>query len=127
MAAFINGCAQAPTAPVPVPATSSSPRVRAACDSTAACVASIKSAVENHWKERYLFDQRLRATLLIKLDREFNVTSVSIVQGSGEAKFDESALRAVRNTSPFRELRGLPEKERAPFDAINFVFGSASP
>lgn len=116
---FISGCAHTPQP--------QHPYTRDACTSTAECVGSIKSAVENSWKERYMFDQRLRAAVLINLDKSFNVTSVAITQSSGDEKFDQSTLRAVRNTSPFMELRDLPESERAEFDSINFVFGSARP
>ncbi len=116
---FINGCAHTPEPPQPY--------TRDACSSTPECAGAIKSAVENSWKERYGFDQRLRAAVLINLDTSFNVTSVEITQSSGDVKFDESTLRAVRNTSPFVELRGLLESERAEFDSINFVFGSARP
>lgn len=115
----ISGCIHAPEPP--------QPHAREACSSIAECAASIKSAVENSWKERYIFDQRLRAAVLINLDKTFNVTSVEITQSSGDAKFDESTLRAVRNTSPFIELRGLPERERAEFESIHFVFGAARP
>lgn len=117
--AFISGCAHTPEPP--------QIHARDACTSTPECAGSIKSAVENNWKERYGFDQRLRAAVLINLDKNFNVTSVKITQSSGDARFDESALRAVRNTSPFMELRGLSENERAEFESINFVFGSARP
>ncbi len=116
---FTSGCAHM-SAPQPA-------HLREACTSTPECASSIKAAVENTWKERYGFDQRLRAAVLINLDKNFNVTSVEIMQSSGDAKFDESALRAVRNTSPFMELRGLPENERAEFESINFVFGSVHP
>jgi TonB family protein len=119
---FINGCAHTPQPPEPP-----QPYTRDACSSTAECVGAIKSAVENSWKERYVFDQRLRAAVLINLDKSFNVTSVEITQSSGDEKFDESTLRAVRNTSPFIELRGLAESERTEFESINFVFGSARP
>ncbi len=115
----INGCAHTPDPP--------QIHTRDACSSTAECAGSIKSAVENSWKERYVFDQRLRAAVLINLDQGFNVTSVEITQSSGDAKFDESTLRAVRNTSPFIELRGLPAIERAEFESIHFVFGAARP
>lgn len=115
----ISGCAHAPDP--------QQTHTRDACTSTPECAGSIKSAVENNWKERYGFDQRLRAAVLINLDTSFNVTSVEITQSSGDVKFDESTLRAVRNTSPFVELRGLAENERAEFDSINFVFGSARP
>ncbi len=118
---FIGGCAHTPE---PEPQQT---HTREACSSIAECAGSIKSAVENSWKERYMFDQRLRAAVLINLDPSFNVTSVAITQSSGDMKFDESTLRAVRNTSPFMELRGLAESERAEFDSINFVFGSARP
>ena len=117
--ACISGCVHTPDPP--------QTHIRAACSNTAECAASIKSAVEHSWKERYLFDQRLRAAVLINLDKTFNVTSVEITQSSGDAKFDESTLRAVRNTSPFIELRGLPESERAEFESINFVFGAPRP
>ena len=116
---FIGGCAHTPE---PLQA-----RARDACSSTPECAGSIKLAVENNWKERYAFDQRLHAAVLINLDKQFNVTSVEIAKSSGDMKFDESTLRAVRNTSPFVELRGLPENERAEFEAINFVFGQARP
>ncbi len=100
---------------------------RDACTSTPECASSIKAAVENSWKERYSFDQRLHAGVLINVDKNFNVTSVEITQSSGDPRFDESALRAVRDTSPFIELRGLPASERAQFESINFDFGSAHP
>jgi TonB family protein len=115
----ISGCAHTPDPPPS--------HTRDACSSTAECAASIKSAVENSWKERYAFDQRLRAAVLINLDKTFNVTSVKIIQSSGDPKFDESTLRAVRNTSPFIELRGLAESERAEFESIHFVFGAPRP
>ncbi len=116
---FISACA---TTPAPQPA-----HQRDACTSTADCASSIKAAVENNWKERYNFDQRLHAGVLINVDKNFNVTSVEITQGSGDPRFDESALRAVRDTSPFIELRGLPANERLQFESINFDFGSTRP
>ena len=40
------------------------------------------------------------ALFTIRVDREGNVTSVTMVRGSGNERFDDSAYNAIRKASP---------------------------
>jgi TonB family protein len=46
----------------------------------------------------------LEATALLTIDRDGQVTSFALLRRSGNAMFDESLLRAIRQASPFPPL-----------------------
>ncbi len=62
---------------------------------------AIKRAVERHWRKPPSVREGLSCVILVQLIPSGDVRSVRIVEGSGNAAFDQSAERAVYAAAPF--------------------------
>lgn len=80
----------------------------------------IKQRVEHNWLLPSNSQHGLQCLLNIQLDPLGNVTSVKVVNSSGDPAFDRSAVAAVHRASPLP----LPDdpQARAQFQSFNFKF-----
>ena len=61
---------------------------------------AIQEEVRINWNPPAGDFEGFSALFTIRVDREGNVTSVTMVRGSGNARFDDSAYNAIRKASP---------------------------
>lgn len=73
-------------------------------------MAAIKAAVEANWSRPANARNGMEATLIIELVPTGAVVSVSVVESSGSAPFDSSAVAAVKKAERFPELQELPSR-----------------
>lgn len=73
-------------------------------------MAAIKAAVEANWSRPASARNGMEVLLLIEMVPTGNVTSVSVLKGSGNTSFDLSAVAAVNKAERFPELQELPSR-----------------
>jgi TonB family protein len=71
----------------------------------------IRDAVVGRWSRPPSARNGMEALLQIQLIPTGEVVSVSILQGSGNSAFDNSAVAAVQKVGSFPELQNLPSRE----------------
>lgn len=77
----------------------------------ASYAALIRQTVEGYWSRPPSARNGMEVLLAIQLIPTGEVVSVSIVQSSGNAAFDRSAVNAVNQAGEFPELQKLPTRE----------------
>jgi TonB family protein len=83
----------------------------------------LKARVDARWRPPRNADSRLAATILFEIGRDGRIIGDPLVEAtSGTPLFDEAALRAVRNSSPFAPL---PADFKARSLRVHIRFDSA--
>ena len=77
----------------------------------ASFAALIQSTVVNYWSRPPSARNGMEALLSIQLIPTGEVVSVQILESSGNAAFDNSAVNAVQKAGAFPELQQLPSRE----------------
>lgn len=78
---------------------------------TASFAALIQQTVVGYWSRPPSARNDMEALLQIQLIPTGEVVSVQVLESSGDAAFDRSAVNAVRKAGAFPELRNLPDRE----------------
>lgn len=78
--------------------------------------ALIQRDIENNWNRPPSARRDMRVTLMIQLIPSGDVINVSVVDSSGNAAFDRSAVDAVRRAGKFPYLQQLANKSPEVFD-----------
>ncbi|MDV6319271.1 cell envelope integrity protein TolA, partial [Chromohalobacter sp. HP20-39] len=82
----------------------------------------VRRYVEQSWNLPSSISSDLRAIVQIQLLPTGELVSATIIQSSGNATFDRSALNAVEKASPFREMSRLEASVRDQFREFNLDF-----
>lgn len=78
------------------------------CSTEEHCAIVLRNVITDNWnRPADAYQKGLHTVLQMYLDENTNLTSVSILKSSGSASFDDSALQAIKKSSPFVELKGL--------------------
>lgn len=90
---------------------------------TASYSSLIRQTVINYWSRPPSARNGMEALLEIQLIPTGDVLNVRILQGSGNAAFDRSAINAVQKAGSFPELKQLPSREfEKNFRRFNLLF-----
>ena len=73
--------------------------------------ALIAQTVINYWSRPPSARNGMEAELRLQLVPTGDVVSVTLIRGSGNAAFDNSAINAVKKAGSFPELQNLPSKD----------------
>lgn len=76
----------------------------------------IQEAVQRSWSRPPSARNGMRCVLAISLIDSGGVVDVQVVESSGDAAFDRSAINAVRKASPFSELANLSKSDLRTFE-----------
>ncbi len=71
-------------------------------------MAAIAERIENNWSRPPSARNDMSCELLIKLVPTGRVINVDVVNGSGNARFDRSAIQAVKKAEFFPEVKSMP-------------------
>ena len=77
----------------------------------ASYTALIAQTVINYWSRPPSARNGMEAELRLQLVPTGEVVSVTLIRGSGNAAFDNSAINAVKKAGSFPELQNLPSAE----------------
>lgn len=77
----------------------------------ASYAALIRQTVEGYWSRPPSARNGMEVMLSIQLIPTGEVVNVTVLQGSGNAAFDRSAVNAVKKAGAFPELKQLPTRE----------------
>ncbi len=80
------------------------------CSSIEKCAEVIKAIIEHSWYIPDSYTDGLMVKLRVKLSSNKTVTSISILESSGNREFDMSAVEAVKNLHTIVELNGLDDE-----------------
>lgn len=80
-------------------------------DMTASFTALIRQTVVNYWSRPPSARNGMQAVLQLQLIPTGDIVGVTVVQSSGDAAFDRSAVNAVEKAARFPELQKLPPRE----------------
>lgn len=93
------------------------------CFEVNSCVKLIHSRICNTWNLPESTTKDLRVKLRVVFSTSGEVINALLVEGSGNAEFDESALKAINLASPFSALSKLDETTFVKyFSKVTFVF-----
>jgi len=81
------------------------------CSDLAHCVLSIQTAIIDNWARPESARNHMLVTLILKLNDDYTLASIVVSESSGIPEYDESAVKAVKRASPFKELAGLSNQE----------------
>ena len=79
----------------------------------------IITKIANNWLNPLRGGRKISAVIYFRIQRDGTVTDVKVEKSSGNALFDQSALRAVMASSP---LPALPESYTGDFLGVHFMF-----
>lgn len=89
----------------------------------ASYAALIQQTVINYWSRPPSARNGMETLLSIRLVPTGEVVSVSVVRGSGNRAFDQSAVNAVKKAGSFPELQNLPPREfEKSFRQLSLLF-----
>ena len=71
---------------------------------------SMKDAIIAQWLIPAGFDQSYRAVLQLTLDAQGNIETLTVVDSSGNLRFDESIKQAARHSQPYHQVAGLSDE-----------------
>ncbi len=80
-------------------------------DLTASYTALIRQTVVNYWSRPPSARNGMQTVLQLQLIPTGDIVGVTVVQSSGDAAFDRSAVNAVEKAARFPELQKLPPRE----------------
>lgn len=94
------------------------------CTTIASCTLSMKEKIESRWiRPKSTKGKKLQAVIDIAINSDKSVGDVTIVKSSRSTDFDESAVSAIEESSPFRVLNGINNTETEKiFKEIRLVF-----
>ncbi len=109
--------------PMEATKAASIPRKYNICENTEDCAREIAGVIQENWYRNPGACLGLVSQFSIELNASFEVVGIEVVELSDSAAFNWSAVRAIRSSSPFTELQGLPEKEFLEnFKQFQFMF-----
>ncbi len=89
----------------------------------ASYAALIQQTVINYWSRPPSARNGMETLLSIQLIPTGEVVSVSVIRGSGNSAFDQSAVNAVKKAGSFPELQNLPAREfEKTFRRLSLLF-----
>ena len=89
----------------------------------ASYAALIQQTVINYWSRPPSARNGMETLLSIQLIPTGEVVSVSVIKGSGNSAFDQSAINAVKKAGSFPELQNLPPREfEKTFRRLSLLF-----
>lgn len=81
------------------------------CTELWSCSSVVQQTISHNWVRPQSARNGMKVKLVIRLTTEAQLEDVYIVESSGSYEFDISAINAVRNSSPFPALLGLPVED----------------
>ena len=79
------------------------------------------------WNKPFVLNEDIKVSIKIKLAPSGEILSKTLIESSGNDKFDDSAMKAVSNISFLKEVSNLRREDfERSFREINLVFKSRS-